>query len=66
MAVHAAVAGISNAHPKTMIIAAILFVVGVIAEFWAITHAPFGYQDDSGFHPSASIDVAAGAPANSQ
>ena len=33
-----------------MIIVAIMFLIGVVVEFWAIAHAPFGYQDDSGFH----------------
>jgi hypothetical protein len=33
-----------------MLIVAALFLVGVITEFCAVKAAPFGYQDESGFH----------------
>jgi hypothetical protein len=33
-----------------MLILAALFLIGVITEFWAIAAAPFGYQDETGFH----------------
>jgi hypothetical protein len=33
-----------------MLVLAALFLVGVIVEFYAVVAAPFGYQDDSGFH----------------
>jgi len=33
-----------------MIIAAGLFLIGVVVEFWSIIHAPYGYQDADGFH----------------
>jgi hypothetical protein len=33
-----------------MLILAALFLVGVIMEFCAYKAAPFGYQDESGFH----------------
>lgn len=33
-----------------MLILAALFLIGIITEFWAIAAAPFGYQDETGFH----------------
>jgi hypothetical protein len=33
-----------------MLILAALFLIGVIMEFCAVMAAPFGYQDESGFH----------------
>jgi len=33
-----------------MVILAALFLVGVIMELFAVTSAPFGYQDETGFH----------------
>jgi hypothetical protein len=33
-----------------MLILAALFLVGVITELWAVKFAPFGYQDENGFH----------------
>ena len=33
-----------------MLILAALFLVGIIMELWAVKFAPFGYQDESGFH----------------
>jgi hypothetical protein len=33
-----------------MLILAALFLIGVIAELCAVRSAPFGYQDDTGFH----------------
>jgi hypothetical protein len=36
-----------------MVIAAIIVGAGVIVELCAIMKAPFGYQDDSGFHVGA-------------
>lgn len=33
-----------------MVILAALFLIGVIAELWAVIAAPFGYQDETGFH----------------
>jgi hypothetical protein len=33
-----------------MLIAAILLLVALAVELYAIIAAPFGYQDDTGFH----------------
>ena len=33
-----------------MLILAGLFLIGVITELWALKFAPFGYQDENGFH----------------
>jgi hypothetical protein len=33
-----------------MIVVAILFSIGVIMEFYTAASAPFGYQDERGFH----------------
>jgi hypothetical protein len=34
-----------------MIIAACILLAGVVVELWAISRAPYGYQDEDGFHP---------------
>ncbi len=34
----------------TLIIAAVLFVTGVVAVLYALGHAPEGYEDQGGFH----------------
>jgi hypothetical protein len=33
-----------------MVIAALMLGVGVVIEFCAVILAPFGYQDETGFH----------------
>jgi len=33
-----------------MIIVALVLLAAVILEFWSFSRAPFGYQDDRGFH----------------
>jgi hypothetical protein len=33
-----------------MLILAVLFLIGVITELCAVRSAPFGYQDETGFH----------------
>jgi hypothetical protein len=33
-----------------MLILAALFLAGIIAELFAVRLAPFGYQDETGFH----------------
>ena len=33
-----------------MLILAVLFLIGVIMQFCAVRFAPFGYQDETGFH----------------